>query len=313
MMQTLPAFAILGPTASGKSGLGLAWANAGLPIEMISLDSALVFQDMNIGTAKPSANDLAAVPHHLINLITPEHVFNASDFVERCLCLVAEIRARNRIPIILGGTMMYYKALIMGLDEMPKTNLQVRAEIEKFAATMGWPHLHQELLKVDPITAQRLKPNDSQRISRALEVYRLIGKPISSLQRSKPHALYQIPTLALLPNDRLALHTRIQTRFKTMLASGFVDEVVMLKQKYSLNEHLPSMRCVGYRQVWQYLEQQESFEGMTEKGIAATRQLAKRQLTWLRSFEIDQYIDPFEKHWEAHATDWLTQKIAALY
>lgn len=307
----LGAIAVLGPTASGKSALGFLLANS-MPIEIISLDSALVFKDMNIGTAKPSAEELALVPHHLIDVISPEQVFNASDFVEACHRLIVQIRGRGRVPIILGGTMMYFKALIGGLDDMPKTDFQVRTSIERQAVKYGWPELHKQLAGVDPFTASRLKPNDSQRISRALEVFQISGRPISDFQKNQNKPRYELPTLALLPSDRSQLHGNIANRFQVMLKQGLIEEVRELKHQYNLQPQMPSMRCVGYRQVWAYLDNQDSYETMIDKGIVATRQLAKRQLTWLRSFRLHQTFDPFQAGWQQPALKWLENQIIKL-
>lgn len=310
--QLLPAIAILGPTASGKSALGLELAARGFPIEIISLDSALVFKDMNIGTAKPTQAELAQVPHHLIDLIEPTDVYNASDFVEDCLTLIDQIRGRGHVPLILGGTMMYYKALTDGIDEMPDRDLAIRQDIEEQASKHGWPHMHSLLAGVDPETAARLKPNDAQRIERALEVFWSSGQPISYYQKRGSSKKRSLPTLTLLPGDRGGLHQRIEQRFKQMLELGFVDEVSGLRERYALTSSMPSMRCVGYRQVWAYLDSQITHEDMVAKGVAATRQLAKRQLTWLRSIPDQMQVDPQQDIWFDQALDWLGQHITAL-
>lgn len=310
--ERLPAIAILGPTASGKSALGLELAAKGFPIEIVSLDSALVFKDMNIGTAKPTASELESVPHHLIDLICPTEVYNASDFVTDCLALIQQIRERGNVPVILGGTMMYYKALTDGIDDMPDRDQTIRSAIENEASLKGWPHMHALLMQVDPITAQRLKPNDSQRIERALEVYRVSGQPISFYQNRAGTRRRTLPTLTLLPGNRTRLHERIEQRFMQMLDVGFVDEVVGLRDSYSLTPSMPSMRCVGYRQVWEYLDGQVAYDEMIAKGVAATRQLAKRQLTWLRSIPGQTQIDPQQPAWLEQAMDWLESQITAL-
>jgi tRNA dimethylallyltransferase len=310
--HTLPAIAILGPTASGKSALGLDLAAKGLPVEIISLDSALVFKDMDIGTAKPTESELKSVPHHLVNIISPTEVYNASEFVQDCLTLIEQIRVRGKVPIILGGTMMYYKALTDGIDDMPDRDPLVRQVIEQEAQLYGWPHMHALLSKVDPLTARRLKPNDSQRIERALEVYRISGKPISFFQNANQRVKYSLPTLTLLPGNRSVLHQRIEQRFMQMLDMGFIQEVISLRQKYPLQASMPSMRCVGYRQVWQYLESQFTYDEMVVKAVVATRQLAKRQLTWLRSIPNQTQIDPQQDDWFDWAMQWLYKQITSL-
>jgi tRNA dimethylallyltransferase len=276
----------MGPTASGKTGVALDLVKK-FPFEIISVDSALVYRDMNIGTAKPDAATLARAPHHLIDIIPPSESYSAARFREDALLKIAEIIQRKKNPLLVGGTMLYFKALQQGLSELPVADEEIRQEIEKIAAQKGWPHLHQELAKVDAETANRLNPNDSQRIQRALEIYYVSGTPMSELINQKPESSfpYRAIKIALLPSDRSVLHERIAVRFKQMLERGFVDEVIALRKKYSLNPDLPSMRCVGYRQVWQYLEKEFDEKSLLEKGIAATRQLAKRQLTWLRAMD----------------------------
>lgn len=311
-MATIPAIAILGPTASGKTALGLHLAEQGHPIEIISLDSALVFKDMNIGTAKPSAAELFQVPHHLIDIISPEEVFNASDFVEQCNRLISDIRQRGKVPLILGGTMMYYKALVSGLDDMPIADPEIRQHIEAEAATHGWPYMHQRLMGFDPVTAERLKPNDSQRIERALEVYLLTGKPLSEFHTRAQTESLQLPTLSLEPSDRKVLHQRIHNRFLRMLDEGFLDEVIDLKQRYTLTPDMPSMRCVGYRQAWEYLDGLIDHATLVDKGVAATRQLAKRQLTWLRSIPDKVVVDPLQEGWIQTISPWIIQQIGQI-
>ncbi|AUZ04727.2 MULTISPECIES: tRNA (adenosine(37)-N6)-dimethylallyltransferase MiaA [Vitreoscilla] len=294
-MSDSRAVAILGPTASGKTRLALELANH-LPIEIISLDSALVYQDMNIGTAKPSQAEMASVPHHLIDIISPLTVYCAADFVQDTVRLVAEIHARNRLPVIVGGTMMYYQALSQGFNQLPSANTDIRAQLAQDKAEHGLASLYQRLQDADPITAARLSPNDSQRIERALEVYLISGKPMSQWlsQDNDTHAL-NLHTITLIPEERARLHQSIAQRFDTMLQDGFVQEVQALQQKYpDLHSDLPSMRCVGYRQVWDYLQGAVNAEQMRELGIIATRQLAKRQLTWLRKIPADQSLDPYQ-------------------
>ena len=279
-----PAIFLMGPTASGKTAVAVELAQQ-LPVELISVDSALVYRDMNIGTAKPDTDILAAAPHHLIDIIDPTNVYSAAAFRANALQLMQNITTRGKIPLLVGGTMLYFRALRFGLSDLPQADEEVRADIEKRAAQTGWPHMHDELAKVDPITAARLKQNDSQRIQRALEIFRISGQPMSALlQQQQPYQLpYKLMPLALIPSDRKPLHDRIATRFAEMLKLGLLDELRELQKKYILNSEMASMRCVGYRQAWQYLAGDIDNSGLLEQGIAATRQLAKRQLTWLRS------------------------------
>jgi tRNA dimethylallyltransferase len=280
--------ALAGPTASGKTAAALAIAQA-WPVEIISVDSALVYRGMDIGTAKPTPAELAAVPHHLINIRDPLQAYSAAEFVTDASKLMTEITARGKLPLLVGGTMLYFKALRDGLDDMPRANPAIRAEIDAQAAQIGWPALHAELAQVDPVTAARLAPADSQRISRALEVYRISGQPLSSFQTRQadasnapahdPNSLL----ISLEPQDRAWLHLRIAQRFDAMLASGFLDEVKALRARGDLHPDLPSMRCVGYRQAWEALDGLWPLSELRDKGIFATRQLAKRQITWLRS------------------------------
>jgi tRNA dimethylallyltransferase len=286
--------AIAGPTASGKTAAALAIA-AELPVEIISVDSALVYRGMDIGTAKPSAAELAAVPHHLIDIRDPLQAYSAAEFVRDATQLAHEIHARGRHPLLVGGTMLYFKALFDGLDDMPRADAQVRAAIETEARSRGWPALHAELLRVDPATAQRLAPNDSQRIQRALEVLRVSGRPMSSFHTrqddAQPSAAARSTTLiSLEPQDRAWLHERIAQRFDAMLAAGFLDEVKALRARGDLQPDLPSMRCVGYRQAWEALDGIFPLAELRERGIYATRQLAKRQITWLRSMPQRQVV-----------------------
>lgn len=312
LTNSLPALAILGPTASGKSGLSMWLAQQGYPVEIISLDSALVYRGMDIGTAKPSSLEQQQVVHHLIDIIDPTEVFNASDFSQRCLDLIEEIRLRGNIPLIVGGTMMYYKSLISGLDDMPAKDLQIRERIEAQAKNKGWPYMHQLLAKIDPVTALRLKPNDSQRIERALEVYQISGKPMSAYHQRGGTKQNEIATLSLEPADRSLLHSRIAHRFDQMLKCGFIEEVEALRRQFNLTADMPSMRCVGYRQAWEYLDNRVSVEEFREKGIAATRQLAKRQITWLRSTEPKTVVDPFDSNWQQRAKDWFDKASSKL-
>jgi len=279
-----PAIVLMGPTASGKTRLALDLAHV-LPLEVVSVDSAQVYRDMNVGTAKPSAAQRAAVPHHLIDIIDPTEAYSAARFREDALRLMREITARRRIPLLVGGTMLYFKALREGLSDLPESDAKVRADIDAAAAQRGSQALHAELARVDPETATRLKPTDAQRIQRALEIFRISGKPMSQLlRRGKSAALpFRLIELALVPSDRGALHRRIEERFDAMLERGLVEELRALRERYALRPGLPSMRCVGYRQVWQFLEGQIDRDELRNRGIFATRQLAKRQLTWLRA------------------------------
>ena len=280
----------MGPTTSGKSAAAMALA-AHLPIEIVSVDSALVYRGMDIGTAKPSIEDQARVPHHLIDLIDPSGHYSAARFVADADAAIAAIRARGRVPLLTGGTMLYFKALRDGLDDMPASDLAIRADIEREAATEGWDAMHRKLAEVDAVSAQRLAPLDAQRISRALEVWRSSGRPLSSYQRGLRETSRPMIAWSLEPSDRSVLHARIATRFDAMLEVGLIGEVAALKSRGTLDERMPSMRCVGYRQVWDLLEGRIDAITMRERGIAATRQLAKRQMTWLRSMTDRVVID----------------------
>ncbi|MEO8118905.1 MAG: tRNA (adenosine(37)-N6)-dimethylallyltransferase MiaA [Rhodoferax sp.] len=299
--------ALAGPTASGKTAAALAIARQH-DTEIISVDSALVYRGMDIGTAKPTAQELAAVPHHLINIRDPLQAYSAAEFVTDAQALIADITARGKLALLVGGTMLYFKALLDGIDPMPKANPAIRAELEAEAQQKGWPAMHAALALVDPVTAARLNPADSQRIQRALEVFRISGQPLSSFHTTKIIAAHAGSTgarglnyhkstadntllISLEPTDRAWLHQRIAQRFDAMLAADFLDEVKALRARGDLNPDLPSMRCVGYRQAWAYLDTLEArgqgtpppFAELRDKGIFATRQLAKRQITWLRS------------------------------
>jgi tRNA dimethylallyltransferase len=290
------AVAIMGPTASGKTAAALAIARE-RPVEIISVDSALVYREMDIGTAKPSAEELASVPHHLIDIIDPLESYSVAQFRTDAVRLVAEIRARGKLPLLVGGTMMYFKGLVDGLDDLPTADAGVRARIEEDAARIGWPAMHARLGELDPVTAARLAPNDAQRINRALEIIELSGKPMSELlaRRAKPELPFELVSFALEPSDRAVLHRRIALRFDQMLGrsddDGIVAEVARLRTRGDLNPALPSMRCVGYRQAWDYLDGTITRDALRETGIVATRQLAKRQLTWLRSMPDRIVID----------------------
>lgn len=283
------ALALVGPTASGKTALALSLAQQ-VPLEIISMDSALVYRGMDIGTAKPSREELQAVPHHLIDILDPSQSYSAADFAKDATRLIADIRARGKLPLLVGGTMLYLKALVEGLDDLPLASPTIRAEIEAQAASEGWPAVHAELVKVDPVTAKRLPPNDAQRISRALEVWRVSGKPLSSFFGATRVAGPDIAVVSLEPVQRPWLHLRIEQRFDQMLQQGLLNEVSGLRARGDLHADLPSMRCVGYRQCWDTLDALHDAEPdaramhqLRETGVAASRQLAKRQLTWLRS------------------------------
>ena len=278
---------ILGPTASGKTALAMHLADR-FPLEIISVDSALVYRDMNIGTAKPDAETLRKHPHHLVDLIDPTEAYSAARFCVDAFQAMAEITARGNIPLLVGGTMLYVKALLEGLSALPGADAEVRTALAARAARAGWPAMHAELARVDPLTAARLKPTDAQRIQRALEVFQLTCKPISALQTRAADSRdfvfpYSALKFGLVAEQRAALHERIAARLDAMLAAGLVEEVRLLRKHYALNAELPSMRCVGYRQVWEFLDGTIDAATMREKAIIATRQLAKRQLTWLRS------------------------------
>jgi tRNA dimethylallyltransferase len=284
MSVALEWIGIAGPTAAGKTAAAMAVAQAlPVPVEIVSVDSALVYRGMDIGTAKPTLEERARVPHHLIDLLEPTQSYSAAQFTSDAAALVRDIRARGHLPLLVGGTMLYFKALLEGLDAMPAADASIRAALDAEAAERGWPALHAELARVDPVTAARLPPGDAQRIQRALEVHRATGRPLSSFHRGPARApSAATPLIALEPTSRAWLHERIAQRFDAMLAAGFVDEVRALRARGDLHSALPSMRCVGYRQAWAALEAGE-LAPLRDTGIAATRQLAKRQLTWLRS------------------------------
>ncbi len=288
------ALCLAGPTASGKTAVALALAQE-LPLEIISVDSALVYRGMDIGTAKPTWAERTAVPHHLIDIIEPSQVYSAAQFANDARHLVAEIRARGRWPLLVGGTMLYFKALREGIDALPAADAAVRQQLDHEAATQGWAALHAELARVDPVTAARLPPGDAQRIQRALEVWRVSGRPLSDWhqgQRTNVAAADRHwPLLSLEPASRAWLHARIAQRFDSMLQAGFLDEVRALRARGDLHAAMPSMRCVGYRQAWLALDQAHvDGPALSDTGIAATRQLAKRQLTWLKSLPTRQVV-----------------------
>lgn len=284
--MSAPVILLMGPTASGKSAVALELSKR-LPLEIVSVDSAQVYRGMDIGTAKPDAVTRAHIPHHLIDIISPEQAYSAARFRSDALAAVAAIQARGRVALLVGGTMLYFKALREGLSALPGADHAVRARLDARAAAQGWPALHAELAKVDSATAARLRPTDAQRIQRALEVYEVSGRPLSALHGTRdPKDAPEYLAFALIPVNRAELHRRIAERFDAMLAEGLIDEVRGLRARHALNADMPSMRCVGYRQVWRFLEGDGDRMTLRDRGIAATRQLAKRQLTWLRSMNI---------------------------
>ena len=286
---------LMGPTASGKTDLAIQLRQQ-LPVEVISVDSALIYRGMDIGTAKPSKAELALAPHRLIDICDPAESYSAANFRTDALREMQEISAQGKIPLLVGGTMLYYKALLEGLSPLPSADEKVRSEIEAKAALIGWGGLHQELGKIDPISAQRINPNDSQRINRALEVFYLTGKTLTELTAQKGEALpYDILQFAIAPEQREVLHLRIEQRFHNMIELGFQQEVEKLYRRPDLNENLPSIRCVGYRQMWEYLRGDYDHDEMVFRGICATRQLAKRQITWLRGWTSPiQWLDSLQ-------------------
>jgi tRNA dimethylallyltransferase len=319
------ALAIAGPTASGKTGLALAIA-AHLQekggAEIISVDSALVFKGMDIGTAKPSAQELASVPHHLIDIRDPLNAYSAAEFAHDALACILDIRRRGKMPILVGGTMLYFKALMEGLNDMPGADALIRAVIQTEAEKSGWPAMHALLSQVDPLTAARLAPADSQRISRALEVFRISGKPLSSFHQinlvstepSHSNALQwvNVPLLSLEPKDRSWLHQRIEQRFDDMLLNGFLDEVKALRARGDLTPDLPAMRCVGYRQAWEALDGTLPMHELRDRGVFATRQLAKRQMTWLRSLPQRAVLEADGEVVLKQALKWVDQHMTAV-
>ena len=301
----MDALMILGPTASGKTALAIELAKR-IPAEIISIDSALVYKKMDIGSAKPDEAEMAGIVHHLIDVREPFESYSAADFVKDATALIPEIQSRGKLPIIAGGTMLYAKALKEGLNEMPASDLAVRAQIEEQAKQVGWPAMHEKLQKIDPTLAQRLKPADSQRISRALEVYYQTGKPLSYYQAQKQKGSdFDFVTVGLLPGERKVLHERIAQRFDLMLSKGFLDEVKGLMAMPEFDRNWPSMRAVGYRQAIEYLCGEIDYDRFVLSGVAATRQLAKRQMTWMRSMDDIVLMDPLTQ-------DVLTQTLSLL-
>ncbi|MDC6450172.1 tRNA (adenosine(37)-N6)-dimethylallyltransferase MiaA [Pseudomonadales bacterium] len=281
-----PAIFLLGPTASGKSDLAMKLTSH-LPVELVSVDSALVYRDMNIGTAKPDAEILRQYPHHLVDIRNPDEVYSAADFRSEVLTLMSAISERGNIPLLVGGTMLYFKVLIEGIASMPAADSAIREKIVREAKTGGWQKVHQRLAEVDPESAARIHPNDPQRLQRALEIWELTGESMTQLHKKQQDLVslpFSVCQLAIIPSDRADLHRIIAARFEQMIKDGFVEEVEHLREKYDLNAELPSIKSVGYRQVWQYLEGEVDRKAMQERAIIATRQLAKRQFTWLRGW-----------------------------
>ncbi len=305
-----PAIFLMGPTACGKTDLAVTLA-ARFPLEVVSVDSALVYRDMDIGTAKPDAATLAACPHHLIDIVAPTETYSAGRFRADALALMADIVARGSVPLLVGGTMLYFKALKDGLDALPKADPAIRAELLARAAAEGYPALHAELARFDPASAARIQANDSQRIQRALEVYRVSGRPLSELRSGAGNAAlpYRLIEIALMPSDRAALHKRIEARFRAMLAAGFLAEVRYLRERYALTPDMTAMRSVGYRQAWRFLDGEIDEIQLYETGAAATRQLAKRQITWLRSWQGATVFDCLQADHADRVADWLSEQL----
>jgi len=281
----------MGPTASGKTALAMSLLEH-LPVELISVDSALIYRGMDVGTAKPTAEELSHAPHRLIDILDPSEAYSAADFRADALREMAEITARNKIPLLVGGTMMYFKALLEGLSPLPPADADVRQRIEAQATESGWESLHAQLREIDPVAALRIHPNDPQRLSRALEVFFISGKTLTELTKISGETLpYHVHQFAIAPSRRELLHERIEQRFSQMLLNGFEDEVRTLKARGDLHTDLPSIRCVGYRQMWSYLSGETDYDEMVYRGVCATRQLAKRQMTWLRGWEGVEWMD----------------------
>jgi tRNA dimethylallyltransferase len=307
-----PAILLMGPTASGKTAVAAELVST-LPCEIISVDSAMVYKGMDIGTAKPDAAILQQAPHHLIDVIEPHERYSAARFRDDALALMREITARGHIPLLTGGTLLYFKALVEGLNDLPEADPAIRLIIDTMAEAEGWPALHDRLRAFDPDTAARLEPGDAQRIQRALEVYYITGKSMTDLLK-KPKFVYFPYTpirIALVPEDRAVLHQRIAQRFEAMLEAGLVEELQRLREDYGLEPDMPSMRCVGYRQAWDFLEQRISRAELREQGIAATRQLAKRQLTWLRGMDGVTTFDSLDRQVGGRVLEYLRRELEA--
>jgi len=305
-----PAILLMGPTASGKTGVALQLAKH-LPVEIVSVDSALVYRHMDVGTAKPDLETRRQVPHHLIDIIDPMQTYSAAQFRHDALEVMQGIVARGRVPLLTGGTMLYFKALREGLSVLPAADDNARRAIDAMAAQAGWAAVHRELERVDPLTAARLDRNDAQRIQRAMEIFYLTGKPMSQLIAAQNNVTlpYRILPISLIPSDRSVLHQRIAQRFEHMLEMGLIEEVRELRKTYALNPALPSMRCVGYRQTWQFLDGEFDLTTLREKAVAATRQLAKRQLTWLRATNGVTEFDCLATDLQARIEAWLSREL----
>ncbi|MFC3022581.1 tRNA (adenosine(37)-N6)-dimethylallyltransferase MiaA [Vibrio zhugei] len=309
MTKQLPlALFLMGPTASGKTDLAIRLRQT-FPVEIISVDSALIYKGMDIGTAKPSAEEQALAPHRLIDILDPSDSYSAADFRRDALLAMDAIVSEGKIPLLVGGTMLYYKALIEGLSPLPAADQKIRQQIEQEALTNGWTMLHDQLQDIDPVSAKRIHPNDPQRLSRALEVYRITGKTLTELTATKGEAIpYRIKQFAIVPKERAELHRRIELRYNKMVEAGFEDEVRALYQREDLHADLPSIRCVGYRQMWEYLDGQGTLDDAIFRGICATRQLAKRQITWLRSWDDLTWLDSGDID---HAFETMSDAIAS--
>ncbi|BEI21909.1 tRNA (adenosine(37)-N6)-dimethylallyltransferase MiaA [Vibrio fluvialis] len=292
MSTQLPlALFLMGPTASGKTDLAIRLRQK-FPVEIISVDSALIYKGMDIGTAKPDQDELALAPHRLIDILDPSEAYSAADFRRDALREMQAIVDQGKIPLLVGGTMLYYKALLEGLSPLPAADPEIRQQIEQEAQQLGWAALHEQLRQIDPISAERIHPNDPQRLSRALEVYRISGKTLTELTQTKGEALpFRVKQFAIAPKERAELHRRIELRFEKMVKAGFEDEVKALYARKDLHPDLPSIRCVGYRQMWDYLDGNCTLDEAIFRGICATRQLAKRQITWLRSWDDLTWLD----------------------
>ncbi|CAH8227725.1 tRNA dimethylallyltransferase [Vibrio aestuarianus] len=309
MNQTLPlALFLMGPTASGKTEVAIRLRQK-YPVEIISVDSALIYKSMNIGTAKPDERELALAPHRLIDILDPSEAYSAADFRRDALQAMHDITAQGKIPLLVGGTMLYYKALLEGLSPLPAANPEIRQQIEQEATAHGWSFLHDQLKEIDPVSADRIHPNDPQRLSRALEVYRISGKTLTELTQTKGESLpFRVKQFAIAPKERAELHRRIELRFEKMIEAGFEEEMRALYARKDLHPDLPSIRCVGYRQMWDYLDGNCTLDEAVFRGICATRQLAKRQITWLRSWDDLTWLDSENID---HAVETLSNAIAS--